>query len=719
MTSATARLFVLVLAASSLALLVPTASLGQDGYRQPPDNIVKILKAEPLPSVAINPTRTHMLLLRRQAMPSIAEMAQPMLRLAGSRINPKTNGPHSPGGIIGLTVKAVATGKETPIELPEGVQVQGARWSADGKRFAFAVTHEDGSELWLGEADTGEARKLTGRNLNTLNSGGFDWMPDGEQLLLYLIPEDRGEPPAPVEVPTGPVIQESSGRTSPVRTYQDLLENPRDEALFDYYFTSRPFLLDLETGEQKPLAMPAVYSGISASPTGRYLMVSRTERPYSYMVTRNSFPEILEVLDLETMESVELAKLPLRDQTPIAGVPTGPRGHQWQDTAGVDRILWVEALDEGNPRNKNVPHRDRIMALDAPFSGEPTELWRTEHRFAGMDWLEGQSRALVSEFDRDRRWSRTWLVELGRPVTMPEIAEASRLQPAGQQQPNKPILVWDRSSQDRYGDPGRPVTTLNEAGRNVVDVETLGTEQWIYLSGSGASPTGDRPFLDRLNLASLQAERLWQNQGEAYESFVAILAQPAGTEGEAAAQDGRPLSILTRYETPAEPPNYFILSLAPQGEGDDFRRTQVTDFEHPAPQLRDVKKELVTYRRDDGVTLSATLYLPPGYQEGQRLPLLVWAYPREFNDPELASQVSGSPYRFTSIDGTSHLFLLLEGYAIMESRIRPEVRCTCSFRTRSAYCHYRSRSARASSSCLRFAERRRPASCSRPRGDSD
>ena len=654
MSLRTARRFVLTLSAGLLALA--GAAQAQDAvpavaeaYRRPSDDIVKILKAEPLPSVSLNPTRTHMLLLRRQAMPTIADLAQPMLRLAGDRINPNTNGPHGSANVIGLTVKDVKTGDERAVELPADVRLQGARWSADGRRFAFAVTYDDGSELWVGEAATAEARKITGRNLNTLVSGGFDWMPDGQSLLVYQVPADRGEPPVESNVPTGPIIQQSAGRTSPVRTYQDLLENPHDEALFDYYFTSQPILLSLQDGPEKPIGPPAVYSGVSASPTGRYLMVSRIQRPYSYMVTMGSFPEVVEVLDLETMKSVEIARLPLRDQTPIGGVDNGPRGQQWQATPGTDRILWSEALDGGNPRNKDVPHRDRIMALAAPFAGEPAELWRTQHRFSGINWLEGGSQALVSEFDRDRRWARTWLMDLGGPVSAPGGADGEK----------GPALVWDRSIQDRYGDPGRPVTTLNEAGRSVIDVETAGDQQFIYLEGPGASPEGDRPFLDRMNLATLESERLWQNEGESYESFVAFV----GDTG-----PGR-LTLLTRRETPVEPPNYFVTNLTAAAQ----LRKQITDFEHPAPQLRDVRKELVTYQRDDGVTLSATLYLPPGYQQGQRLPLLVWAYPREFNDAAMASQVSGSPYRFTSIGGTSHLFLLLEGYAIMDGATMPVV----------------------------------------------
>jgi len=270
------------------------------------------------------------------------------------------------------------------------------------------------------------------------------------------------------------------------------------------------------------------------------------------------------------------------------------------------------------------------MMLAAPFNGEPKEVARFEDRFRGLTWFEGSSHVIASEYDRDERWSRQWVIDIASP--------------------GEAVLFHEQNSQDRYADIGRPVTTTNAAGKGVIDTEAEG--DMIFLTGRGASPQGDRPFLDMMNLAAGQKNRIWQNSGESYETFVERIG------------NGR---FITRYETPTEPPNYF-LNNAQTGD-----RTQLTHFEHPAPQLRDVTKRLVRYKRDDGVDLSATLYLPPDYQEGQRLPLIVWAYPREFNDARTAGQVSGSPYRFTSIGGSSHLFLLLEGYAIMDSATMPVV----------------------------------------------
>jgi len=703
-----------LLIGSSIAVTALAQEAGE--YRRPPEDIVAILKAPPLPGVSINPARTHMLLIERQAMPTIADLAQPMLRLAGDRINPNTNGRHGSSGLIGLRVMEIQSGEEKRIALPQdaNARLEFPSWSPDGSKFAFTITFDDGSEIWLGYAASGGVKQLTERSINTLVSGGFNWMPDGNHLIIFFIDTNRGEPPVAANVPTGPVMQETTGRTAPVRTYQDLLSNPHDEKLFDYYFSAQPVMLNIETGAREDIAGVAVYGGIDPSPTGRYLMVSRVLRPYSYMVPAGMFPEAIDIIDRETGTARELVRLPLRDETPIGGVPTSPRSHQWQDTEGVDRILWVEALDGGDPRNKEAPHRDSIMAVDAARLEVPFELWRTPQRFAGIQWMEDETRAFVSDYDRDRRWSRTWMMDLRFPATIidpsspslsgrgqgagsgNEVAESSSTpQPppseeGGASAPpsilpqNDPVLIWDRSAQDRYGDPGRPVTTTNAAGRSVIDVEG---GDWIYLDGQGASPEGDRPFLDRFNLMTRETERLWRNEGESYESFIAMLTpapSEGGGQGVGAAhrndapttplpasplRGGRGQSILLTHETPVDPPNYFITDL------DDGSRTQITHFEHPAPQLKDVKKEIVTYQREDGVTLSATLYLPPGYdpQSDGPLPLVVWAYPLEYNDAYTAGQVRGSPWRFTSISGPSHLFFLLQGYAILDNATMPVV----------------------------------------------
>jgi dipeptidyl aminopeptidase/acylaminoacyl peptidase len=340
----------------------------------------------------------------------------------------------------------------------------------------------------------------------------------------------------------------------------------------------------------------------------------------------------VEVWDRAANVVHKVASLPLADQVPIDGVPTGPRQWHWRPTDPAT-LVWVEALDEGNPKKK-VPHRDRVPMLKTPFQGSPMELVRTEHRFVGLTWGEKGGLAFVNEYDRDRRWERTFLLNADRP------ADGTR-------------LVWDRSRQDHYHDPGSPIMDRLPNGHSAMHQQG----DWIFLSGSGASPEGDRPFLDRFNLKTLDSERLFRCDANSYESVVALL-------------DDNGSRWITRHESPTEPPNYYVRSRA---DGTSAEKKPLTQFPDPTPQLRGIKKQRITYRRADGVQLSFTLYLPPDYREGTRLPTVVWAYPLEYNDPDTAGQIVGSTQHFTTIRGPSHLFFLLSGYAVLDGATMPVI----------------------------------------------
>lgn len=623
----------------AIIALVPVPTGANEPYRKPPAAILRVLEAPPTPQVTIDPTRTVMVLVDRVTLPPIADLAQPMLRLAGERINPATNGPHGPRRFAGFTIKRIADGAETRVHLPPDANVSMPAWAPDGRRFAFTLTKPDGIELWVADVRTGQARALTPARLNAAFGSPMRWMPDSNRLLCLFIPEKRGPAPQPPVAPVGPVVQETAGQVAQVRTYQDLLTDAHSEALFEHYATATPAYVDASTGRITPIGGPAIYAQISPSPDGRYLLVTRTVRPFSYLVPASLFPEVVEVWDATTGRVVrELARVPLREDIPIQGVQKGPRGHQWRDIPAPDAgeagstLVWVEALDEGDPRKK-VPHRDRLVMLDAPFDAEPREVMKLEHRFRGIQWLEDRGFAFVSEFDRDRRWNRTWLANIDSPTDA-----AHR-------------VIWDLSANDRYNAPGSPIMRRLPSGRSVVRV----VDGCILLAGPGATPEGDRPFLRRLRLSDGTVTTLWRCEGENLESVVDVLAD-----------DGS--RFITLHQSPTEVPNYLLRDLS-------GARTALTAFEDPVPELRRIRKELVRYRRADGVELSATMYLPPDYEPARdgRLPLLIWAYPLEYNDPATAGQVTGSPYTYTRIGGTSHLFMLLAGYAVMDGAAMPVI----------------------------------------------
>jgi len=617
-----------VAAALIVATTVLTANAsGQEAYRVPPPEIREILDAPSPQGVSIDPTGRFLVLIDRPGMPSIEALAQPMVRLAGMRLNPLTNGRHTTTWNARLSLGTL-DGTPRPVALPDDGRLGSPSWSPTGDRFVVTRTRRDGIELWCVDAATRAVKQLTGPRLNAV-AGAYTWLPDGRSLVCRLVPESRGAQPQPEAVPTGPVVQQNDGKVSPVRTYQDLLTGPDDEALFEYLATSELVTIDAVTGDSRVIGEPDTYWGVSPAPDGRHLLVTRIKQPYSYLVPASSFPTTIDVWTIDGTPVSRIADLPLRDTTPIGGVPVGRRSVRWQPMPGTATLLWAEALDGGDPDTK-VGHRDRLMSSAAPFDGEPEELMRIEHRFSGAGFIEGGTHALVTEYDRDRRWTRTWMADMATPNS-----EAR--------------LVWNRSVNDRYADPGRPISTTNRAGKSV----SMLVDGGLLLTGRGASKDGDRPFMDHLDLASMTTTRRWTSDEGCYESVSDVLPE-------------RNL-LIKRHESPTDPPNTYAVDM------DSGSQRALTNFKDPAPHLRGVHRELVTYERADGVPLSATLYLPADYEPGTRLPLLVWAYPREFNDPGTAGQVSGSDDRFTWPRGTSHLFMLTQGYAIMDAATMPVI----------------------------------------------
>src|SRR5262245_60342726 len=615
------------------ALIAPSLAAGQVSgpsgatYLLPPQRIIDIVDATPIPQAIVSPSRQLIALVHRRVNPPIAELARPMHGLAGTRVNPKTNGTHRTSGIYGVTFKKL-DGADVKVAVPADATLDIIGFSEDGRRFAFTATRENGITLWSADTSNGQTRQVPGVTINGLSANGgtpaCDWVGKTDTLLCRTIVSGRGVAPQEPAVPAGPNVQETDGKVAPVRTYEDMLANAHDEALFAYYFTSQLALIDLPSNTSTNVGRPAIFGNVDPSPDGEYILVSHVKRPFSRLVSASNFPTDIEVWTRRGDLVKSVGDIPLADGIPIGGVMTGPRRVAWRSSTTAS-LVWAEALDRGDPKVK-VPFRDRVMTWAAPFTGTPAEVVKTEFRFSG--WSETETGVtLLSESDRVSRVTRTWIID----------------SPGG-----APRRLWYRKTQDAYADPGTPVTRLRP-GSGIVQ-----NGDWIYLTGTGSSPEGDRPFLDRLNLKTLTTERLFRTDDRSYETVVALLSD-----------DGR--SVLTRYETRLEAPNYFVRDVSAGS------KRPLTAFTDPAPQIRSVEKQLITYKRKDGVQLSGTLYLPPGRKPGERLPLVMWAYPVEFGDADSASQVTGSPNRFTIISGASHLYLLLQGYAVLDDASMPIV----------------------------------------------
>lgn len=616
-----------------LLLVVPVFAFGQGGYKQPAKEIMDVLNAPAIPSVSVSPVHDKMVLIEPLRYPPISELAQPMLRIAGLRINPNTNGAHRQPYAVSLKLKDIADGKETAVVFPAGAQLMLPQWSPDGKYIAVGNITKTGIELWIVDTASGNSKKINGIYVNTA-FGGYDWE-DSHTLSVMLVPSKRGAAPAYQNlVPTEPNIQETAGRTGAVQTFQDLLKSPNDELLFEYYCTSQLALVDV-SGKVRTIGNPAIFNSADFSPDGKYILTDRIARPFSYQYPSSRFPRKVEVWDMSGKSVATIANVELQNNIPVQGVQTGPRGYSWIPVE-QSTLTWVEALDGGDPRAK-APFRDKLVKLAAPFTGNASEIVKTEQRFQGRQFGEKDALMLFYDYNRDTQRRR---------IFMMDYRTASGVK-----------LVSDTNVNDRYGDIGQPVTKQLPNGGSVV--RQNGDD--IFLTGTGASPDGDRPFLRRMNLKALKTEEIFRSEKDSYETFVAM-----------ANDDGS--QFITRRESPSDPPNLYMHMRCPVGTNCvAVYDKKLTEFKDPVPQLRGISKQLVKYKRADGVDLSFTLYLPPGYRQGTRLPTVVWAYPLEFTDSSTAGQVSGSTSRFTQIGGISHLFYLLQGYAVMDDTTMPVV----------------------------------------------
>ena len=617
-----------------LAVLAGPA-LAQEGrtYQQPPAPIADILDTRPSPTPSLSPDRATLALYDRANLPPIAELAEPMLRLAGYRINPRNNGQANSrtAWLTGLSFQPVAGGPARTVSLPANARFVSPSWSPDGRSLALLMDAPTGLELWTVDVASGRARKLTDARVNATVGGAVDWLPDSSGLLVRMTPEGRGAAPDVSRPPEGPIVEESMGRTAPARTYQDLLSNAGDEALFEHYFTSQLTLVPLE-GAARTIGAPAVYLGSGVSPDGRYILQTKAKRPYSYVVPAALFPADVVITDLQGRTVHRVADLPLRDNipTPFDSVAPGPRSAQWRADA-PSTLVWVEAQDGGDPRTA-AEVRDRVFTLAAPFTGQPTPLIDLKDRYGGVIWGDADTALVLSRQFNSRRETR-YLIDPSNP---------------GQER-----VLLERNYQDRYNDPGFPVTEPNDAGFPVMRFTADGAR--VLMSGAGATREGEYPFLASMDLTTGATERVWTSEAGAYESVVGIL-DDAGRQ------------LVTRRETRSDPPNLFVRDL-------DAQATALTTFPDPAPQLAGVTKQLISYTRADGVQLSGTLYLPAGYDKDRDgpLPLVMWAYPAEFTDAAVAGQVVDTANRFTRPGGISHLFLLTQGYAVLDDPSMPIV----------------------------------------------
>ncbi len=624
-----------------LGLLGITVSYAQDAavYRQPPDPIPAILDAPQPAGLTLAPDGRQAVESTRRRLPPVAELAIPAVETAGFRLNPLTGGPLDEGHLTGLTLLALESHERRVLSLPENVRLHDLQWSPDSRQLAWCRATDSGTELWHTDVASGQSARLGTLLLNPAVTTPLQWLPDSRGLLCLRVPPGRGA--APVEgPPEGPVILENQGRAAAARTYPFLIRSQHDERLLEYHATAELVEVTLD-GQERLLTGPQLALDFNIAPDGSCILWTTAHPPWSRSLPLEDFPQRVVVLDRQGHELHQVADLPLADEVSIrfGSVRPGPRFVHWRADQPAT-LCWADALDGGDA---GVPaaERDVLWQLAKPFDGAPRQLARFQDRFSGLVWGDDELALVWESWYKDRR-ERIWQLN---PST------------------GAKTLLLQRDSDDAFSEPGRPQTRRTANGRSVLRRSPDG--RWLYWSGRGAGPAGVHPFLDRMRIRDGRRERLWECRDPWYESVEAVL-------------DDTGERLLVSRQSPDEPENSWLLDRPRAGRQRplgtaDFRARRVTQATDPAPMLAGLIKDVLTYTRADGVELSATLYLPPGYRRGvdPPLPMVFWVYPREFRNREAAGRVTTSEFTFSRPVGTSVLFLLTQGYAVLADPALP------------------------------------------------
>jgi len=618
-----------------LLLLAVGGIKAQDAvnYQMPPKAMADLLLAKPTPNASIDSKAEWMLLMDRNSYPSVEELARPELRIAGLRINPNNFAPSRQLVVINnFSLKNIKTNQTYPVTgLPSPLLAGLPSWSPDEKKIVFTQTNANNVDLYEIDVAAHKASKINKKPLNIVLGSGITWE-DNNTVLYRATVKPASAAPAKPLMPKGPTVQQNLGKAAPSATYEDLIKSPYDEQLFEFYATAQ--LVQNKNGIETAIGKPAIYASVTLSPDKKYLLERTLRKPFSYLVTAAGFPSTVTITDLTGKNLKVLAELPSREATPSGydNTQNVPRGFDWRDDEAAT-ITWAQPLDSGLIKKK-VDFHDAVYALGAPFTATPKELFKTQLRYRGTTWGNADI-ALVSEGLRSKQTER-----ISRYNSSTGTLEK----------------LLERNQTDAYSDPGDPVTAKNKFGRQVIQTTDNGTK--ILMNNTiGSSAKGDLPFLAKFDLATKQNEIIWHCAEGIYEFVVDVV-------------DPNKLVVITRKESQKEVPNYFLKDLSAKTAG-----KALTNFSNPYPQLAGVSKEKISYKRSDGVDLTGDLYLPAGYDKAKDgpLPVLIWAYPREFNSAADAAQIRGSKYRFTTIGGGSPVFFVTNGYAILDNAEMPIV----------------------------------------------
>ncbi|ABK49286.1 glutamyl peptidase. Serine peptidase. MEROPS family S09D [Shewanella sp. ANA-3] len=607
-------------------IFIPNA-LAQD-YQKPSPALQQTIAHNAALTTRLSNDHQWLALLSPIAAPSIATLAQPEQKLAGLRIAAEQ---YLPSRITQryhqLKLISIQDNRQRLISLPGGHDITELQFSPDSRYLSYVSLTPEGGYLYVYDIAQNRHKRLSDNRLNGTISLDYQWANNNSLLARFVIASNTNASMAPTLY--APKTKETSGKQSPQRTYQDLLKTSADKQRFSQLTTSQLALVDMD-GKLTNIAAPGIFEDFSLSPDGQYILTHQLTTPFSTQVKYYDFPILTEIYNLDGQRITQLHQSQSGESKPQGrdSVLPGPRMFHWVQGQGAT-LAFTEALDQGDSQQE-APLRDSLWQLDAPFTQKAKLIAKTPWRIIDIDWAENNI-ALVSQ-----RNSKAQLLRLSR--LDPHLGESSL------------YTLNERNLRDKYQELGKFPREYTQGKGLVIRVQQAQTAGVIH-NGQGASPQGDKPFLKRTSLATGESSLLWQSATNQLESVRYVL-------------NLEPLQLIINRESPTEAPSLVLI--------DGAKERVLYQQADELSAYRGMRKQLITYKRADGVPLSGTLYLPANYTKEQgTLPVLMWAYPREFNDPDVAGQISFSANQYPSISPRGPIPLVAEGFAVFDKVSMP------------------------------------------------
>jgi len=593
-----------------------------------PTPLRDMIKAPLWPLSMPDPTGQKVLYLERVPVVPLEFLAAPTLHLAGAEIDPKLWASKRRSINTNPAIYSLEKRQTIPLKLPRDRHVEALRFSPDGRWLILSLDASEGTEIWLADTTSGAARRLEKYYLNdSFIQETFQWSADSQ--TVYIATREKFEDALNAFELDGATIEEAEGTKVPARTYAHLLRTAEDQKLFHKVAQVQLIAVAAKNLKSKKVGPPLPLQSFALAPHDDRILLQSYAAPYSLAVPAGLFARDVQVLTLKSGALQKVLQMPVAETVPPEGERIGPRDVRWQLDHPA-RLLYWEALDDGDPRKK-VAHRDRLMSWDWPFTAKAEERIKTEERAAGINFLPRPDQILVRDMNPDTQRSRVDWVDL-------KNSSSRRL--------------LDYETTDVYKHPGRIVQAPDAAGRERVVMD----QDLLFLAGEGRNPKGEQPFLDAMDVNTGKTTRMFQSPEDAsyVEEFSFMVNRKPG------------VLALTR-QAAVVPPNLWLKDLA------TGKSEALTKFVDNVPAMTRAQKQPLVYQRNDGITLSGTLYLPHDYVAGTKLPAMIWAYPSEFRSKDVAGQVRVSDKRYSRPSPIGVEWLVTQGYAVLTNAAMPVV----------------------------------------------